>query len=55
MVRKGERLVLVGPTRAKDRLFIYYSKMNSYLERLNVHPESVTFRVYPEDYEEREG
>jgi len=23
MVRKGERLVLVGPTRAKDRLFIY--------------------------------
>ena len=53
MVRKGERIVLVGPTRAKDRLFIYYSKMNSYLERLNQHPESVTFRVYPEDYEER--
>ena len=51
MVRKGERLVLVGPTRAKDRLFIYYSKMNSYLERLNHHPESVTFRTYPDDYE----
>ena len=55
MVRKGERLVLVGPTRAKDRLFIYYSKMNSYLERLNEHPESVTFRVYPDDYTERVG
>lgn len=55
MVRKGERLVLVGPTRAKDRLFIYYSKMNSYLERLNAHPESVTFRVYPDDYTERVG
>jgi superfamily I DNA/RNA helicase len=52
LVRKGERLVLVGPTRAKDRLFIYYSKTNSYLERLKEHPESVTFRVYPEDYEE---
>lgn len=55
MVRKGERLVLVGPTRAKDRLFIYYSKMNSYLERLNEHPESVTFRVYPDDYTEKVG
>jgi hypothetical protein len=52
MIRKGERIVLVGPTRAKDRLFIYYSKLNSHLERLNEHPESVTFRVYPEDYEE---
>lgn len=52
LIRKGERIVLVGPTRAKDRLFIYYSKLNSYLERLNEHPESVTFRVYPEDYEE---
>jgi UvrD-like helicase C-terminal domain/AAA domain len=55
MIRKGERLVLVGPTRAKDRLFIYYCKMNSYLERLNEHPESVTFRVYPDDYTERVG
>ncbi len=52
LIRKGERIVLVGPTRAKDRLFIYYSKLNSHLERLNDHPESVTFRVYPEDYEE---
>lgn len=52
LIRKGERIVLVGPTRAKDRLFIYYSKLNSHLERLNEHPESVTFRVYPEDYEE---
>jgi hypothetical protein len=55
MIRKGERLVLVGPTRAKDRLFIYYCKMNSYLERLNEHPESVTFRVYPDDYAQRVG
>jgi superfamily I DNA/RNA helicase len=52
LIRKGERIVLVGPTRAKDRLFIYYSKLNPHLERLNEHPESVTFRVYPEDYEE---
>jgi hypothetical protein len=29
--------------------------MNSYLERLNEHPESVTFRVYPDDYTERVG
>ncbi len=52
LIRKGERIVLVGPTRAKDRLLIYYSKLNSHLERLNDHPESVTFRVYPEDYDE---
>ena len=51
LIRKGERILLVGPTRAKDRLFIYYSKLNSHLERLNEHPESVTFRIYPEDYE----
>lgn len=51
MLKKGERLVLVGPTRARDRLFIYYAKQNIYLRRLSDHPESVTFRSYPEDYE----
>jgi energy-coupling factor transporter ATP-binding protein EcfA2 len=51
MIRKGERLVLVGPTRARDRLFIYYSKLNTYFERLSKHPESVTFRTYPDDFD----
>jgi superfamily I DNA/RNA helicase len=51
MIKKGERLVLVGPTRARDRLFIYYSKINSYLDRLSKHPESVTFRAYPDDFD----
>jgi hypothetical protein len=55
MIRKGERLVLVGPTRARDRLFIYYSKINTYLERLSGHPESVTFRTYPDDFDLEEN
>lgn len=55
MVKKGERLVLVGPTRARDRLFIYYRKQNAYLKRLSDHPESVTFRSYPEDFERGAG
>ena len=51
--KRAESLMLVGPTRAKDRLFIYYKRDNQYFERLSKHPESVTFRVYPEDFAER--
>jgi len=51
--KRAESLMLVGPTRAKDRLFIYYKKDNQYFDRLSKHPDSVTFRVYPEDFAER--
>lgn len=52
LIKRAESLLLVGPTRAKDRLFIYYKKDNVYFDRLSKHPESVTFRVYPEDFAE---
>lgn len=52
MAKRADSLMLVGPTRAKDRLFIYYKKDNIYFDRLSKHPESVTFRVYPEDFTE---
>jgi hypothetical protein len=52
MAKRADSLMLVGPTRAKDRLFIYYKKDNIYFNRLSKHPESVTFRVYPEDFTE---
>ena len=52
LIKRAESLMLVGPTRAKDRLFIYYKKDNVYFDRLSKHPESVTFRVYPEDFAE---
>jgi superfamily I DNA/RNA helicase len=51
-IKRAESLMLVGPTRAKDRLFIYFKKDNVYFDRLSKHPESVTFRVYPEDFAE---
>jgi superfamily I DNA/RNA helicase len=41
---------LIGPTRAKDTLAIYYSKDNIYLERLLGHEELFTMRAYPDDY-----
>ncbi len=47
------RLNLVGPSRAKDRLLIYYTKQNSFTHRLRDHSETVNFRSYPEDYEGR--
>ena len=50
LIKRAESLMLVGPTRAKDRLFIYFKKDNVYFDRLSKHPESVTFRVYPEDF-----
>lgn len=52
LIKRAESLLLVGPTRAKDRLFIYYKKDNVYFDRLSKHPESVIFRVYPEDFAE---
>ena len=50
LIKRAESLLLVGPTRAKDRLFIYYKKDNAYFDRLSKHPESVTFRIFPEDF-----
>jgi hypothetical protein len=41
---------LIGPTRAKDTLAIYYSKDNIYLERLLGHEELFTMSAYPDDY-----
>ena len=52
LTKRAESLMLVGPTRAKDRLFIYFKKDNPYFDSLSKHPESVTFRIYPEDFNE---
>lgn len=41
---------LIGPTRAKDTLAIYYSKDNIYLERLLGYEDLFTKRAYPDDY-----
>lgn len=51
LVKKGERIALVGPTRARDRLFIYLVKDNLYSKRLRDISEGVIFRTYPEDYD----
>jgi len=44
------KLNLVGPTRAKDKLTVYYSRDNVFLKRLAAEPEKYTFRKYPDDY-----
>jgi superfamily I DNA/RNA helicase len=46
-------LNLIGPTRAKDRLTVYYSKDNLFLKRLADRDELFQLRRYPEDYEVR--
>jgi superfamily I DNA/RNA helicase len=46
-------LNLIGPTRAKDRLTVYYSKDNPFLKRLTQREELFQLRRYPEDYEVR--
>lgn len=46
-------LNLIGPTRAKDRLTVYYSKDNPFLKRLAQREELFQLRRYPEDYEVR--
>ncbi len=45
------RLNLVGPTRAKEQLNMYYSKDNVFLKRLIGHENLVQLRRYPDDYE----
>lgn len=45
------RLNFVGPTRAKDKLVVYYSKDNLFLRRLHKNKETFQERRYPEDYE----
>lgn len=46
-------LNLIGPTRAKDRLTVYYSKDNLFLKRLAARDELFQLRRYPDDYEVR--
>ena len=50
---RNSRLNLVGPSRAKDRLLIYYTRQNSFVDRLRDNSKTVNFRTYPEDYEKR--
>jgi len=45
-----ERLNLVGPTRAKDRLYIYYKRPNRYVRQLVEERGSVRSWTYPDDY-----
>jgi superfamily I DNA and RNA helicase len=44
------RLNLVGPTRAKEQLNMYYAKDNVFLKRLTGKETLVRLRRYPEDY-----
>lgn len=44
------KLNLVGPSRAKDLLFIFYTQSNAYLRRLKESRAAVQESVYPEDY-----
>lgn len=44
------RLGLVGPSRAKDMLMIYYSKHNVFLERLKNSNAPFRAWIYPDDY-----
>lgn len=43
-------LVLVGPSRARDRLIIYYRKTNSNIAALAALSEGTRHLVYPDDY-----
>ena len=45
-----ERVNLVGPTRAKNRLFIYYRKSNRFVDELFKHEEAVRLWKYPDQY-----
>jgi superfamily I DNA/RNA helicase len=45
------RLNLVGPTRAKEQLNMYYAKDNVFLKRLIGKESLVKLRRYPEDYD----
>jgi hypothetical protein len=45
------KLNLVGPTRAKDLLYLYYNTHNVFLRRLQGKTNLVNLRRYPDDYE----
>lgn len=45
-----ERVNLVGPTRAKDRLIIYYRKSNRFVDELFKRKEAVRMWKYPDQY-----
>jgi superfamily I DNA/RNA helicase len=49
------RLNLVGPTRAKEQLNLYYSRDNVFLKRLIGKEHLVKIRRYPDDYEGVQG
>jgi superfamily I DNA/RNA helicase len=44
------RLLLVGPSRSKERLHIYYSRSSVFIDRLSGVRELVNYQVYPDDY-----
>ena len=44
------RILLVGPSRAKERLHIYYSRSSVFIDRLNGLDDFVSYQVYPDDY-----
>lgn len=45
------RLNLVGPTRAKDSLFVIAARENSYIRRIKDHASDLVMHHWPEDYE----
>jgi superfamily I DNA/RNA helicase len=51
-VSQRSKLNVVGPSRARDLLFIYYSKSNETLRRLRGQSLPILERVYPDDFEE---
>ena len=48
--RRNERLCLVGPTRAKDLLYITYTKSNRYIDQLVGSTAAHRAWVWPDDY-----
>ena len=46
-----EKLNLVGPSRAKDRCMIFYSKSNKYIDRLRADDSEANIWTYPDDYQ----
>lgn len=45
-----QNLLLVAPTRACDRLFVYVSQFPDYISQLKSNPFLYSFRIYPEDF-----
>ena len=44
------RILLVGPSRSKERLHIYYSRSSVFIDRLSGVEDFVSYQVYPDDY-----